>query len=135
MLVSAPSFAANEASISDPLGHYRLLIMCLPHDRDVSSKKTILSYSEIDWAGFEERDLLLVEVSPYSMQVVMPHKNILDTRLRDRVNCGNELELVLIGKDTGVKVRWKKDYSQEDLFNRIDAMPMRQFEMQFRGGR
>ena len=82
MLVSAPSFAANEASISDPLGDYRLLIMCLPHDRDVSSKKTILSYSEIDWAGFEERDLLLVEVSPYSMQVVMPHKNILDTRLR-----------------------------------------------------
>ena len=43
-------------------------------------------------------------------------------------------EVLLIGKDGATTVRWAvKDFTMEKLFQRIDAMPMRQREMRERG--
>jgi len=123
-------------SADDPFGKNRLLVMCLPHDDEHLIQQIWFMYNDLDWQGFEERDLLLMSVSPendtkgeVSVLMEMLGNTTIDTRIHERVRCGQDFELVLIGKDTGVKARWKKDFTQEDLFNRIDAMPMRQFEM------
>ena len=54
------------------------------------------------------------------------------TRFENIVNCTDKKEFVLIGKDTGVKKRWEDTLPISDLFQTIDAMPMRQYEMRTR---
>jgi len=39
------------------------------------------------------------------------------------------VEYVLIGKDGGEKRRWQDSLPRGELFDTIDAMPMRQYEM------
>ena len=54
-----------------------------------------------------------------------------DTNLRRRTGCIPETGFVsLIGKDGDVKLRSELTIANEDLFAVIDAMPMRQSEMQ-----
>ncbi|ACV68228.1 DUF4174 domain-containing protein [Desulfohalobium retbaense] len=43
-----------------------------------------------------------------------------------------DLNLILIGKDGGEKVRQVGSFDLQDIFDRIDAMPMRQQEMRER---
>ena len=38
----------------------------------------------------------------------------------------NDFAVVLIGLDTGVKVVWEAPVSMQEIYKRIDAMPMRQ---------
>lgn len=54
-------------------------------------------------------------------------------RLESITRCENALEYVLIGKDETQKNRWYLFPSENDLFQVIDAMPMRRFEMRQRG--
>jgi hypothetical protein len=35
--------------------------------------------------------------------------------IRNRVDCTHDFEMILIGKDMGVKARWTKGFTQEDL--------------------
>lgn len=45
-----------------------------------------------------------------------------------------EFEVVLFGKDTGVKLRARQPVSAEDIFALIDTMPMRRRELRQQGG-
>lgn len=54
-------------------------------------------------------------------------KNLLAI-VRDRYDIERE-QVVLIGKDGGVKARYHQ-LQLDDIFSDIDAMPMRQYEMQ-----
>lgn len=74
-------------------------------------------------SGIEERDLL-----------VIPHfENDAGeeaTSLRDRFDVGSGMfTAVLVGKDGGEKFRSRNPIPPQDLFERIDAMPMRRREM------
>ena len=134
--------AASQSVAADPLGQDRLLIMCLPNDREETRDEIEFIYL-LDWDGFEDRDLRLIGInentaleykannaSDASSTAQIITKNPINAeRIKKRVNCTQDFELILVGKDTGVKARWKSSFSQEDLFNRIDAMPMRRFEM------
>lgn len=42
----------------------------------------------------------------------------------------NDFAVVLIGLDTGVKAVWEVPVSMQDIYERIDAMPMRRRELQ-----
>ena len=56
-------------------------------------------------------------------------------RLRAEMHMpSGQFQVVLIGKDGGVKRRWDGPVAPRDLFGVIDAMPMRQQEMRQRGG-
>ena len=46
-----------------------------------------------------------------------------------RPSDGRRFEAILVGLDGGVKERWDRYVTQEDLFAAIDAMPMRQSEL------
>jgi hypothetical protein len=55
--------------------------------------------------------------------------------LRERFDPGDgSLTLVLVGKDGGEKLRQAGAFDLRTLFDRIDAMPMRQREMRDKGG-
>ena len=137
-------FPKDEIYLTSPLGNYRLLVMCMANDKEIIPSKTLNIYNQIDWMGFEERDLLLVEVRADTIHSVLgkksggafpttvwkryEHANS-QSAIRDKSNCINDFDFILIGKDMTMKKRWEKFVSFENLYAIIDAMPMRQYEM------
>lgn len=134
VVASEPSIYSKMLTPS-PLGKNRILILCSLKNGDEKIVKKI--YESTNWYEFAERDTTFVEISKNAVESVLGTKTTNRARhhdygneLRRRANCNDDLEFVLIGKDTGVKARWTDDFTQEDLFSRIDAMPMRRYEMQ-----
>ncbi len=93
---------------------------------------------KMDWAKFLERDLDLVSATGNSaylnyfvdgdVQRSPLYGSYVD-RIIEESNCNDDTSFVLIGKDGRVKYRWQNNVATEELFEIIDAMPMRQFEM------
>jgi len=72
-------------------------------------------------AGFEERDLKVFNILGDTAAA---------QSLREKVHAdGHAFEVVLLGKDGGIKLRRKKPVSAQELFSTIDKMPMRRAEM------
>ncbi len=129
----------------NPLGEQRILVVCLPDTATIESKLTNPLYSSIDWSGFKERDLVILEFRKYTSHIVSEHrrKEIVPRALTTHswyyesdhakmmtlTRCKNKIEYVLIGKDTGVKMRWDLFPPNDELYELIDSMPMRRFEM------
>ena len=140
------ALASDKEVLHDSLGQSRLLVMCLPNEREISRDEKSFIY-KTDWEEFAERDLLLIglkDQAAYKFRAqnlqndtsntgltsqYIFKNNISGEGIRKSVNCAHDFELILVGKDTGVKARWINDFTQEDLFARIDAMPMRRFEI------
>lgn len=76
---------------------------------------------ESQQAGLENRDLLFIPVFEGESEAAT-------TREQYGVSAGN-FEAVLVGKDGGEKFRSSGPVTPEELFERIDAMPMRRREM------
>jgi len=95
--------------------------MCEP-DNIIPKSKAL--HTSIDWDGFEERDLVIVELGTDKT-----------SRLAKIARCDNKLEYVLIGKDQTQKRRWNLFPSNDELYSLIDAMPMRRYEMRQRAGK
>ncbi len=79
-----------------------------------------------------ERDIVLIEVIGHLAQTVVgPTATMSADDLRSRHDVGaDQFAVVLVGKDTGVKLRSDEPVAPHKLFALIDAMPMRQREMQ-----
>lgn len=71
-------------------------------------------------AGLEDRDLLFIPVFEGERETAAP-------RERYGVSEGR-FEAVLLGRDGGEKFRSAEPVTPEELFERIDAMPMRRRE-------
>jgi len=93
---------------------------------------------EVDWKGFEERDLVILKLTDTEAYLIFQDfwgvkrfKASQDDlpKIRQRTNCKSEDSYVLIGKDGGVKRRWSGQVGLGDLFQTIDAMPMRRYEI------
>ena len=68
----------------------------------------------------------------YGDRTTTNYSSKLSTNLRNSIREAYDVELgqvVLIGKDGGVKARYHQ-LQLDDIFSDIDAMPMRQYEMQ-----
>ncbi|MEH2276413.1 MAG: DUF4174 domain-containing protein [Nostoc sp.] len=87
-------------------------------------------------SGFADRDLVLVQVlaTDESYANRQPIDKPSAAKLRDRfgVDKGN-FRVILVGKDGGVKRSDATPVQATAIFKEIDAMPMRQQEMQKRG--
>ena len=97
---------------------------------------------KVDWKGFAERDLAILELSDsFTHLVIIDNSTVQQITvspkdakwLRRSSDCKADDKYVLIGKDGGVKRRWDGPLHVDDLFETIDAMPMRQFEMRTKG--
>ncbi|MEM9740165.1 MAG: DUF4174 domain-containing protein [Pseudomonadota bacterium] len=121
----------------------RLLLICGEKDAALGSTLQQAQFEGLDWAGFEERKLTIIGVSP-DMSMVFDTASFVDISrepstqtLRDAdvdlvqiAKCEHGApSLTLIGLDGGVKQRWESPVSNADLFALIDAMPMRASEI------
>ena len=126
-----PAYEIWEFTPDNYLGENRIMLICGGAPVPLES----------NWSGFSERDLIVLENNdPHFLYLflVVDGKPIRgpilsSTRFENIANCTDKKEFVLIGKDTGVKKRWEDTLPIDDLFQTIDAMPMRQYEMRTRG--
>lgn len=103
----------------------RVLLVFAPVDRDTSlTKQRKIVGAEQE--AFRERDLRVVEIVGETISGARDYA----PRLRQRYGIGDrEFAAVLLGKDGGVKLRANRPLDSGQLFDTIDAMPMRQREM------
>ncbi|TVP62509.1 MAG: DUF4174 domain-containing protein [Nodularia sp. (in: Bacteria)] len=112
----------------------RLLLVFAPSENsaDYQRQMQLLKGQE---AGFPERDLLLIEVftkgSSRAAGKTIDEADV--ARIRRQFNIDpQEFQTVLVGKDGRSKRRDQNPVQAEVIFQEIDAMPMRQREMQIR---
>lgn len=108
-------------------GKNRVLVLYAPaasHPEYVKQLRMLESRKD----GLAERDL--VQVALTDGEADADARNYLEKELGVR---RGEFNLVLIGKDGGVKYRSQQATETRDIFSTIDAMPMRQNEMRRQG--
>ena len=127
----------------------RLLVVCTDDDGQNDPPILTAQYDELfaDLPGYIERDLILVWLTDSDVLTWRPVWGANDRvtlliggeggdvdALRTKTDCAkNSRGVSLIGKDTGVKQQWAKAVENRALFEAIDAMPMRQSEVQRAG--
>ena len=83
--------------------------------------------------GVVERDLVILEITEQGQSragnQLLSEKSVQEIRKRFGLQTGT-FQVLLIGKDGGVKLRSSEPVSMKDLFGLIDSMPMRQQEME-----
>ena len=99
-----------------------------PNDEALQRQRAWLAEA---WAGVEERDVVVFEVVGEGVtRGEEAWGRGVAQRLRERLGVeAGGFRFVLIGKDTGVKLRSDEPVTMERLFATIDAMPMRRREM------
>ena len=88
-------------------------------------------------AGLKDRDIVVLEVlgageSKLGAETIKPEeaKELYSAfGLKD-----DTFAVVLIGRDGSEKTRWTEPVSAQEIFGKVDAMPMRQQEVQAKGG-
>ncbi|MBD2163892.1 DUF4174 domain-containing protein [Calothrix membranacea FACHB-236] len=87
-------------------------------------------------SGFADRDLVLVQVlatdKSYANGQLIDESSAVNLRERFGVDKDN-FRVILVGKDGGVKRQEATPVEATAIFKQIDAMPMRQQEMQQQG--
>ncbi|BAY14184.1 DUF4174 domain-containing protein [Calothrix sp. NIES-2098] len=86
-------------------------------------------------SGFADRDLVLVQAladKSYANGQLIDESSVANLRSRFGVDKDN-FRVILVGKDGGVKRQDTTPVQVKAIFEQIDAMPMRQQEMQQRG--
>jgi hypothetical protein len=79
-----------------------------------------------DTAGIKDRDIVILQ----DIKDDTSHSHELYDKYADP---GENFTFVLIGKDGGVKWKTNSPASLDELFRRIDSMPMRQSEIREKG--
>ncbi|MDM9384126.1 DUF4174 domain-containing protein [Chlorogloeopsis sp. ULAP01] len=132
-----PNHAKRMSSfnLTDQRWKNRVLVVFAPSDNNNAYEQQIQLFSEYK-AGFAERDLVLVQVlavgNNYANEEQIDESST--AKLRDRFGIGKEdFRVILVGKDGRVKRRDTVPVEATTIFDEIDAMPMRQQEMQQRG--
>ncbi|MCG2590558.1 DUF4174 domain-containing protein [Rhodohalobacter sulfatireducens] len=112
------------------------LILILTDDTSSNIYQKQIEELHSDQEGLEDRKLVIYTILPNQIK-----RN--DIENSGWIQSGNlyskykksegSFEILLIGLDGGVKLRQSKFLSNEDLFGRIDQMPMRRNELRNRG--
>ena len=109
---------------------FRPLLIFSPCDDGLELEKQRAELnSSID--GLRERDLVLIEIVGDRVDTVLgPACDADAASLRAQHGvAGDRFAAVLVGKDSGIKLKSETPISTADLFSLIDAMPMRRQEM------
>lgn len=127
-------FSSCMAQSTQPFASYqwshRLLVVFTP-DLEQSEYLTQQSDWEKVAEGFADRQLKIWIVTPETIDGE-PIQATSDALYRRYGVMKDTFEVVLIGKDGGVKLKQNEALTSEKLFAVIDAMPMRRQEMRRR---
>lgn len=124
---------AGANPLSDQAWVKRPLIVSAPSDRSAElARQTALLDPHLD--ALRERDMVVVAIVGQTVRsLVGPPVAAKAGALRHHLGLDtNTFQVVLVGKDTGVKLRSNEPVSAGELFTLIDAMPMRRQEMRQR---
>ena len=129
----ATTTTANDAWFDEVRWDHRLLVITGPEDRTATQNEACRAARQ----GMIERELIVVDVSEEPTEVIAgTREDVPDAAsFRTRFDLPeNEFQIVLVGKDGGVKERRNELFEVEEVFRIIDAMPMRMQEMRDRSG-
>ncbi len=133
-LAAGCAFAQTSPNLADYQWKNRLLLVFSPSASDPSYRELEKKLQQFR-AELEDRDLLVFHILCADGAAQHTHAFSPEAAhsLRQRYAVSeNNLTLILIGKDGGEKTRQVGDFNLQALFERIDAMPMRQREMRER---
>jgi hypothetical protein len=105
------SSAAAESS------HRLVVVVGLPTDLRAAKQNAVLAHDD---AALTERDVVVQSLTPEAARRNRPELG---------VQPGATFEVLLVGKDGGVKWRSETPIAVSEIAARIDAMPMRQEEI------
>ncbi|MEM7027756.1 MAG: DUF4174 domain-containing protein [Pseudomonadota bacterium] len=117
--------------MTDYIWKNRVLIIFTPDNKHTEyTKQTAIL--KLNKAGMLERDMVTIII--YADNSVMiddvTQQQLTPNSFHQYYDqSANEFSVFLIGKDNGVKLRQNQAVTPSDLFELIDAMPMRQHEM------
>ena len=139
LTLGAGVLMATSPALSMDLEKYqwenRLLLVFSPSSSDAEFVTFNRQMNETS-AGVAERDLVVFRVFEVEDSRVgdQPLSLAGAEQLRRRFNVDpGRFTVVLIGKDGGVKMTRNGETELQEIFNRIDAMPMRRREMREKG--
>ena len=131
MIANAPLIAlAGAADLSVYAWQYRPLVVVAPVAQHPKLRQQTLALSATE-TEMTDRNIVLIEI--IGSQVYTRHGPRLlqsaDT-LREQLGVDpDQFAVVLMGKDTGIKLRSSSLVDSSEIFALIDSMPMRQQEM------
>lgn len=125
--------AAVAIALGDYAWRYRPLLVFAENANDLRLAKQVAIVTR-NKRAFEERDIVVVVVQSMAARAILGQSASLSAvALRDRYRVGSrDFRVLLVGKDSGVKLSSNSPVSAHRLFGTIDSMPMRQKEMQNR---
>lgn len=124
-------FHMSSFNLSSQKWQNRVLLVFAPSVDNLSYQQQMQILQE-QKNGFTDRDLVLVQVlaTDKSYANGQPIDESSAAKLRDRFGVDQEnFQVILVGKDGGVKRQDTTPVQVEAIFEQIDAMPMRQQEM------
>ena len=129
---------AQEKSLSPFQWDYRPLVIFTP---SIDDEAFLEQFEEINahLPGFYDRDMLRVRVTKGTEKASL-HARTLPNLTPDKIPetktlyetynvPADEFAVILVGKDGTEKIRWSEPVEMEDVFSKIDSMPMRKREM------
>tara|TARA_B100001750_G_scaffold245408_1_gene264970 strand:+ start:1423 stop:1857 length:435 start_codon:yes stop_codon:yes gene_type:complete len=108
----------------------RLLVVFTPDDIDPQFLIQLQDYKH-HAIGAIERDICKVDITAMTQEIIVDGRKeaISYTDSLNRLDIlSNRFQVILVGKDGDVKKRWYTPVAMDEVFNEIDAMPMRQRE-------
>ena len=137
--VLACAIFGSQVALSMDLNHFkwknRLLLMFAPQEGD-SFLRTLQSEISAQQGEVSERDLVVLKIFESGPSYL--ENTQLDTRtaaaIRNRFAAPlGHFTCILVGKDGGIKLRRNAQVKLKEIFDLIDAMPMRREEMLQKG--
>ncbi|WP_375581249.1 DUF4174 domain-containing protein [Marivirga tractuosa] len=133
ILIFQMSCAQAQITNLDDFQWKNRLLIIYADDQKSSQLEEQLAKISINKEGYKERELKVILLKKEKVDIWNLNENhqldfhqiIKELKIEEN----QPYENLLIGKDGGVKLRSNSPFSNEKLFNTIDAMPMRQREM------
>lgn len=124
---------ASSQELSDFKWKNRLLVIVTKTQNDALAEQQLQKFNDLS-QELAERKLCLIQITPDSTQTfdysVRPSSFVKESDLWSELgNNDKEFEVLLIGLDGGIKFRSTQLVSAQEIFDRIDAMPMRRSEL------
>jgi len=127
LMKNSPAFSQSLQS----LRWEKRVVLILTEDESDPIFKAQLAEFEEDAGGMDDRKLQVFVLQPDRYKSVFPKQTSWQSPSRyQKMRKGKgPLEVMLIGLDGGVKLRRNELFTRQELFDLIDSMPMRMWEM------
>lgn len=125
---AAPTTAPSADAALDGMRWKRRVLVVFASSVDHAELRKQRGFIEADAAGYAERELTVIEV--VGGVATIDRQSVAMGELRRKLDAtADRFQVLLVGKDGGVKRRETAAIASDDLFGTIDAMPMRKEEM------